>query len=689
LAKLGQEKGVFSCPTVFLITSHLSEDPSKADVSVGITSYANAKDALCLFKDYRGHKIYVIAGKGVFEGLDQAKDRETWESLTSFDNEAQLLERIQNLDIRVPTAETRGTLPAGVNLGLEWNQAHNGTAYVDVEKLLQAGAVRESDLRLLLNDEAIDILILAYKTRGKLPEFRRFLQDNKVEQLTIQLEDVAGATSIIAELAKHGLSSESKAALQKKLRAAHVTNREKYLGALKDDKAGLAARNRNRLINNAMSQLAGIEKAGYTADILSRTSNRARRAETVDAAAVDSSIALSILDLEAPSYKAECPICCGEDEIMSVTLKRMDPEATGANTADFALDFPLAAGRLPANMDVISSQCICFQCALFGRPGLSIYAESIAAVLPAIEYSGTNKQYINQQLYLALNGGLKTGVPALGQLFATILDRTLQTKAWAGAPDLSVGPKEDNVEDVEITKRKNTLGWILQTVLKNLRCRETFSELGAWGDYPTALAWAAKDFESEGLTSWACQYPIAGFNQLIRFGTMTGVFTEDLIRRMKKTKLIHSLVSTYLAKLRDNAHSRSWTRPFLAMVYAEFNSELIPRDLGPEKTIVNSVDIFWIKLNDVLTADPDLLEGWSEHDKISLMPRLQVALFWLIYFQRSHTLTKTWFANTKKSEPLASAVLEPTAEFSTAVVKDILLSPFVEKDKVCRLPASE
>jgi hypothetical protein len=569
-----------------------------------------------------------------------------------------------------------------VNLGLEWNQAHNGTAYVDIEKLLHAGAVSESDLQLLLNDEAIDILILAYKTRGKLPEFRRFLQDNKVEQLTIQLEDVAGAASIIAKLGESGLSTEAKASLQEQLRAAHGTNREKYLGALKDDQVGSTARERNRLIDSAMRQLAELEKTGYTADILSRTSNRARRAETVDATAIDSTIAISILDFEAPSYKAECQICCGEDEIMSVTLKQMDAEATGANTADFALDFPLAAGRFPANMNVISSQCICFQCALFGRPGLSIYAEPVAAVLPALEYSGTNKQYINQQLYLALNGGLKTGVPALGQLFATILDRTLQTKAWAGAPD-STEPKEDKAEDVEITKRKNTLDWILQTVIKNLQCRETFSELGQWGNYHTALAWAARDFETEGLTSWVCQYPIAGFNQLIRFGTMTGVFSDDLIRRMKKTKLIHSLVSIYLAKLRDNVHSRTWTQPFLAMLYAEFNSELVPRDLGREKTILNAVDIFWSKLTNMLSADPDLLSGWLESDKASLMPRLQTALFWLVYFQKSHTLAKTWFANTKKSEPLATAVLEPAAEFSGSVVKDIILSPFVEKNKVC------
>lgn len=119
------------------------------------------------------------------------------------------------------------------------------------------------------------------------------------------------------------------------------------------------------------------------------------------------------------------------------------------------------------------------------------------------------------------------------------------------------------------------------------------------------------------------------------------------------------------------------------MIYAEFNSNLVPRDLGPERTILGSVDIFWTKLTKSLSADPALLSGWQEEDKASLMPRLQTALFWLVYFQRSHTSAKTWFANTKRTEPLAAAVLEPTAEFSASMVKEIILSPFVESDKVC------
>ena len=114
---------------------------------------------------------------------------------------------------------------------------------------------------------------------------------------------------------------------------------------------------------------------------------------------------------------------------------------------------PLAAGRSPANVNAISSQCICFSCAMFGRPGFSIYGEPVAAVIPTLQYRGPNRQYINEQLYLALNGGLKTGVPVLAQLFATILDSTLQTKVWAGAKD--PGARE-TVVDNEVKQRQGS-----------------------------------------------------------------------------------------------------------------------------------------------------------------------------------------------------------------------------------------
>lgn len=150
---------------------------------------------------------------------------------------------------------------------------------------------------------------------------------------------------------------------------------------------------------------------------------------------------------------------------MSIVLKRL--ETSEENTSDFALNFPLAAAHSRHNADIVSSQSICFQCALV--LDTSIYKEDIVAKIPAVDFSGPNKTYMIHQLYLALTAGLATGVPALVQLFAGIVDRTLETKAWCARDG-----------DDEALARRQILQWTLRNLLDNLRCRENFIETGPW-----------------------------------------------------------------------------------------------------------------------------------------------------------------------------------------------------------------
>lgn len=273
---------------------------------------------------------------------------------------------------------------------------------------------------------------------------------------------------------------------------------------------------------------------------------------------------------------------------------------------------------------------------------------------------------------------MKTGVPVLGQLFATILDRTLQTKVWAGAKDPSV---KDSAVDNEVKQRQGSISWLMRNILTDLRCRETFNELGDYTVYPKALAWAVKDFRSEGLTSWAINYPVAGFNQVIRFGKLLAAdsFTDQTVHDMKATKLILSLASAYLAKLLQKWSDRSWTKDLLALVYAEFNGVLVPRYIGQDATILKSVDYFWELLGQFLDAEPELLAGWSAEDRLNFMPRIQILAFWLVYFQTAHTSAKTYFLQLKEKEPLSLSVLGPRATLTSKVVDDILLSPFLNE----------
>jgi len=159
--------------------------------------------------------------------------------------------------------------------------------------------------------------------------------------------------------------------------------------------------------------------------------------------AADGEIHLAALDLsdEINGFRGTCTICCGENQITSIVLKRLD--TVEKNITDFALNFPLTAAQGEQNADMISSQCICFQCTLLCLG--SIYQEDIAATIPTIEYRDVNKKCIDHQLALAITAGLATGASGIAQLFMAILDRTLTPKVWCS---------RDHSEDLEVLLRR-------------------------------------------------------------------------------------------------------------------------------------------------------------------------------------------------------------------------------------------
>ncbi|KAB8291784.1 hypothetical protein EYC80_006579 [Monilinia laxa] len=304
----------------------------------------------------------------------------------------------------------------------------------------------------------------------------------------------------------------------------------------------------------------------------------------------------------------------------------------------------------------------------------SIYGEEITAIIPTLDYTGNNKLYIHQQLYKALNAVLKTGVPAMGQLFATILDPTLRGKKRAGA-EVQEG---DETVDQEVRQRRRAISWLLQSMLTNLRVKETFKELGQWTTYPLALSWAAQDFQQEGLTAWCINYPVAGFMQLLRFGKVLNVFSDKIIIEMRNYKLLQSFVSTYFSRLYKNMGvSRDWTKTLLEMLYVEFNDDLIPRDLGGNASILKSLPKFWNTLMEVMPAE-DFFNNWTVEEITHMMSRIQVLAFWLVYYQLAHTSTKTYFAQLWSKEPLAILLLDTKAVVPENIYSEILLSIFIE-----------
>ncbi|KAF1927970.1 uncharacterized protein M421DRAFT_421171 [Didymella exigua CBS 183.55] len=681
LADLAYDAGILNVPLVFLITGSRGSTPGTANISIGISFYASSHDTLILFKDVQTGKIYVVAGKGCFAelgGSTAARDLASWTDLTVFRDETDFFTHCQKSHIKVARSETRLASTGSISLGSAWEAQHYGPVNVDLDALLASKLLSDSDAINLLADEAFDALAIACKTRQRIPELRTFVRAQKVEQVAPKLEDRNGGAAIIVQMADTAASDEQREELQQQLRAAHAANRRDYRKTIADfagSAAEQALKKRNQLVDAALRSLASTEAANYNAEIIGRRSNRARRAEEVDSSAT---IDMAKLDLEAPSCKGYCLVCCGNQEIMSICFKETDPEHTDYNTSDFALNFPLAAGASLNNVDLISSQNVCFQCALLGPGGMSIYKERLTAVIPAVQYNGSNKKYINDQLYSALTARLATGAAGVAQLFMSILQNVMQMKSWAGAGmNTSQIPVD---EQHEARQRLGTFRWMLDQLIQNTRTRETFNETGEWVRFPQALLWAAKDFETNGLASFAVTYPVAGFKSLLTLGQHTGAFSIDNVSRLQSAKLLHSIAAKYLADLQialnrgsgdTFADREHWKQKYLKVIYYDFNGDLVPVDHG-EASILDDLDIFKQRLSICLA------EVSSSVTNKAIMHKIQILLFWLLFTQRGHCTAQTFFNLTTHSEPLAPAVLDPKLSVPVSSHQHILLSIFAQ-----------
>lgn len=699
LADLALEQDVLHVPLIFVITGSPGKTPSATNISVGISFFASSQDTLILFKETGTGKIYVIAGKGCFAALGgsaAAQDMESWADLPLFDDESGIFAHCEQLEIHVLKAESRTGSGKGISLGAEWEERHNGPVRVDLDLLPQAGVLNDVDVFSLLAEEAFATLAVAFKTRSRVAELRSFVQKQKVEQIAPTLQDVAGAAKIIVRMADKSLTEKQREQLQQQLRAAHATNRGHYRQSTADFAGSEIERNlktRNQLVDAALRSLASIEAAGFSAEILSRRSNRARRAEVVESVAP---IDMAKLDLDAPSCKGFCLVCCGEDEVMSICFKEPEPDNAEDNTTDFALNFPLAAGASAKNVNLISSQSTCYQCALLAPSGESIYKEPLTAIIPAVQYDGGNKKYINDQLYLALTARLETGAAGIAQLFMAILKEVLETKPWAGAGLDEAQNSGD--EQHEAIQRRKTFQWMLDQLTQNTRTRKDFKETGSWVKYPQALSWVAQDFDTNKLASFAVTYPAKGFEILMSLGARALALDEDLLSRMRSSKIVYSIAAKYLSDMLVASKDVSkdgcgineyWKQKYLEIVYHSFNGPLVPTDQG-QASIVTDMNMF----THCLAA---CIGDTNIQGDVNLMRKVQIIIFWLLYKQKSHCTAQTFFTRLVEAEPLAGAVLDsiqpvPDSEHHRillsvfAVQQALLINPEAMERHMCLIP---
>ena len=676
LTNLADKLNLIHIPVVLLIVDRkASSGPALTNISVGVSFFANSQESLILFKDAIAGEIFVVAAKGSFASLLNTADESSladlsdWESLPMFGNEADFAQHCEELGIKFVSHKDRRITKA-VSLGPHWDSTTH--SLVDVTKLLAQAVIEQSDLANLLEEEAFNRLSVICKTRNCLQLLRHLLQRQKWPEIVVRFEDCHGASNILEAMQNSHLSVQESNKMRERLREAHAANRAAYLHTLNSpSKEAQKAKDHNRLIDRALASLADVESSAYTAEVLSRKSNRARRAEVANASDAEVHVLHVDLSNSVDAFRDTCSICCGENQIMSIALKKLD--SIDDNTSDFALNFPLAAAQGPQNTEMISSQCICFQCALLCRK--SIFNEKLSAILPTTGYLDANKPYINHQLTLAITGGLRTGMSGITQVFMTILDRTIETKAWCSDQSL-LG---DTEQDLEISMRRRALTWMLENLLRNVVTREDFASTGRWVRYPEALRWVAEDFNQRQLDSWVIQYPVTGFCQMLRWYEMLQLeLSPDLPDAMLTVKLMHLVVSNIMADLLRHKHDdKTWTYRFLKLIYEAFNAPGVPKDQGHASILEPTK--FWSNLEAVLGGWSDtkrLLSNFAPFLRQKVTYRVQLVIFWALYYQKEHTSPKTFFQNIQLKEPLAQAALNPASVLQESAAREILCSIF-------------
>jgi len=105
------------------------------------------------------------------------------------------------------------------------------------------------------------------------------------------------------------------------------------------------------------------------------------------------------------------------------------------------------------------------------------------------------------------------------------------------------------------------------------------------------------------------------FMHLMTFGRKSGTFSGELINSVKISKVLHSLISAFLAKLlKEGSDELAWRQPFLETTYKEFNADIVPRDLGGPQSLVSVAEQFWQRLCTCLSQSSALLSNWTTAD---------------------------------------------------------------------------
>ncbi|RUS22074.1 ras family-domain-containing protein [Endogone sp. FLAS-F59071] len=535
LAKLIQEKNIAHIPAVIIIVGNApssNQPPGQVDASVGAAVFHLVDHCLFLYAnsdDWNSgiQQFYVLQTKACFAFLDSMLiDKSVrWSDLPVVTPDVLSSMVLKKSKARVDGSVTR----------------LNDSLYVSIDKLLSPSTtLTRDDLRDLFVDETVRTsLLLACKVCGLLDSLLVLLNRYRIQRGATD-EDVAAILCLLTEASQSTSPKEFIADLQRQLREAYQRNEQRTV------------------IELALHELAEVKRSGYLISQLG-PSNRAARGEAGSDAEIVDHLELQLDLITTDSFRGKCLICCNENVVMAFKCK-IPP-------ADETLNFPLAS----RNVDMLSSQIVCFRCAN------STVDKETSVVLPLV---GLEKNARLWRLKLSAALTNKVSFESLVQLIIAVLDETLMNKEWAQALE----------GDAEAKSRRDALEWMLGMLWKEFKTPTDFKETGFLMPFSEAAASAIRSAShaAGSVEPWLIQCPLEMFLRILRLSRKFGVlgWPIDNGLHILHTRLMALVMENYLARIKRGdllIYDHIW-----AALYDESGSARIVTTMD---NLVNSSDL--------------------------------------------------------------------------------------------------
>lgn len=400
---------------------------SSCNVSVLYSHFTVARTAVLVVMNVL-NEVRVIKAKGDWEKefgvLPELTDTAMLHDFPKVD-----IQTIKSLGARRCAQQPRGTiLVGGCDGGTRWLHLDQLLSVQDAAIL--AGQVTEAEM---------EDIARAFHGQGRLAEFRQWLVAMSASMQVEAQQAVERATAACVGENNGGHSLQDVLAQLRQTR--DPTQREvlrSKLFALAGEKADVEAETAavlkrdkkgvRQLLDAALRVACALEKAGMSADVLGRLSNRAMRAKKIELRTLSP---MAELDMSGAPV-SECNVML-ETGPAALFLRRVPAVEVDHNTTDFALDFPLVVGCSQRN-DIFCPDVVglasgtadaieATQQSVLGR-------EDTVVAIPIVSLtSQKNRKELFLRLCLAFNNGL--ALEAVWQVALASILHTLETKPWA------------------------------------------------------------------------------------------------------------------------------------------------------------------------------------------------------------------------------------------------------------------